>query len=64
MIRRLAIAASLTILGAIGFASEASAQVSPTIDFNGTVASTCTFTGATAGTLRQRSATTPYLEAK
>jgi hypothetical protein len=63
MIRRFAIAAGFAILGAAGFTSQASAQVSPPVTFTTIVVAPCSFTGITPGTLAQRTPTTPYLEA-
>jgi hypothetical protein len=63
MISRITIAAGFAILSAAGFASQASAQVSPPVEFTGTVVSPCTFSGVTPGSLARRTVNTPYLEA-
>lgn len=52
MIRRLALTAGFAVLGAVAFAPNASAQaVDETVQFTGTVESSCSFTPAEAGVL-------------
>jgi hypothetical protein len=63
MKHRLALAGALTILGAVALAPKAQAQDTVTIPFNGTVNSSCTFSGIQTGTLTQPSATAEYLMA-
>ncbi|MDJ1173615.1 hypothetical protein [Roseofilum capinflatum] len=61
--RHLALASALAILGAVTLAPKAQAQNSTTVNFNGTVSSTCTFSNVQNGTLVQPSATAEYLMA-
>jgi hypothetical protein len=63
MKHRLALAGALTILSAVALAPKAQAQDTVTIPFNGTVNSSCTFSGIQTGTLTQPSATAEYLMA-
>ncbi|MDJ1174638.1 hypothetical protein [Roseofilum capinflatum] len=62
--RHLALASALAILGAVTLAPKAQAQNSTTVNFNGTVSSTCTFSNVQNGTLVQPSATAEYLMAE
>lgn len=63
MKHRLALAGSLAILGAVALAPKAQAQDSVIIPFNGTVNSSCTFSGIQTGTLAQPSSNAEYLMA-
>jgi hypothetical protein len=63
MIRRLALAAGLTVLSAVGFASSASAApANQDVNFTGNIGSVCTFTGKTDGTLLQQSPGNQWVE--
>jgi len=62
--RHLALASALAVLSAVTFAPKAHAQNSTTVNFNGTVSSTCTFSNVQNGTLVQPSATAEYLMAE
>jgi len=64
MKHRLALAGALTILSAVALAPKAHAQNSTTVNFNGTVGSSCTFSNVQNGTLVQPSATAEYLMAE
>ncbi|MDJ1174641.1 hypothetical protein [Roseofilum capinflatum] len=61
---RFALASALAILSAVAFAPKAQAQNSTTVNFNGNVTSSCTFTNVANGTLQQPSATAEYLMAE
>ncbi|MDJ1177441.1 hypothetical protein PJF56_01055 [Roseofilum sp. BLCC_M91] len=62
--RHLALASALAILSAVTLAPKAEAQNSTTVNFNGTVNSTCTFSNVQNGTLVQPSPTAEYLMAE
>jgi hypothetical protein len=62
--RHLALASALAVLSAVALSPKAQAQNSTTVNFNGTVSSTCTFSNVQNGTLVQPSATAEYLMAE
>ncbi|MDJ1171096.1 hypothetical protein PMG71_16830 [Roseofilum sp. BLCC_M154] len=62
--RHLALASALAVLSAVALSPKAQAQNSTTVNFNGTVSSTCTFSNVQNGTLVQPSPTAEYLMAE